>query len=330
VPQPDYESPWKEVLERYFEAFLRFFFPAVHSGIDWSQGYAFMDKELEQIMADAEPGRPLVDKLARVTRSDGDEGLVLVHVEVQGIQDATFAERMYIYNFRLYDRYRKPVVNLAVLCDDRSRWRPDRYGYSLWGCEVGIRFPVVKLLDYIACWAILEASANPFAMVVIAHLRTQETAIDSERRYYWKLALIKRLYERRYPREDVLALFRFIDWIMKLPEDIEKRFSQALLDFEEDKDMRYITSVERFGIEKGIQQGIQMVRQEDWQDLLDGIALALELRFGEAGLTLLPEIREVKDVTVLRKILKNLKTVDSPANLRRIYHKNAAADRDER
>ncbi len=29
---PDYDSPWKDVLERYFEQFIEFFFPAIRLG----------------------------------------------------------------------------------------------------------------------------------------------------------------------------------------------------------------------------------------------------------------------------------------------------------
>ena len=42
----DFDSPWKEVLEAYFEDFLRFFFPVAADGIDWQAGYRFLDKEL--------------------------------------------------------------------------------------------------------------------------------------------------------------------------------------------------------------------------------------------------------------------------------------------
>jgi hypothetical protein len=34
-PQSDYDSPWKEALEQYFEAFLALFFPDAHAVIDW-------------------------------------------------------------------------------------------------------------------------------------------------------------------------------------------------------------------------------------------------------------------------------------------------------
>ena len=53
----DYDSPWKEVLERYFAAFTAFFFPTVHEGIDWARGHAFLDKELQQSARDARLGR---------------------------------------------------------------------------------------------------------------------------------------------------------------------------------------------------------------------------------------------------------------------------------
>jgi hypothetical protein len=55
------------------------------------------------------------------------------------------------------------VVSLAVLCHEQPAWRPDRFVYNNWGCEVGIRFPVVKLIDYRRDEAALEQSANPFA-----------------------------------------------------------------------------------------------------------------------------------------------------------------------
>jgi hypothetical protein len=42
----DYDSPWKEALERYLPQFLEFFFPEAHGDICWERGYEFLDKEL--------------------------------------------------------------------------------------------------------------------------------------------------------------------------------------------------------------------------------------------------------------------------------------------
>lgn len=256
-PPSDYDSPWKEALERYFEDCMALFFPQAHADIDWTRGYEFLDKELQQVVREAELGRRLADKLVRVWRTGGDEAWVLVHVEVQGQEEAGFSKRMYVYNYRLFDRYDRTVVSLAVLADERSGWRPQQFGYHLWGCEVGFRFPVVKLLDYKEQWSALEASRNPFATVAMAHLKAQETRHNPEERLQWKWGLIKGLYERGFQREDILESFRFIDWIMVLPEDMEHRLEETLRQYEEEKKMPYVTSFERIGMERGLQQGLQ-------------------------------------------------------------------------
>lgn len=55
----------------------------------------------------------------RVWRRQGDDRLVRVHIEMQGEPKAKFGKRMYVYNYRLFDRYGRPVLSLAVLGDDR-------------------------------------------------------------------------------------------------------------------------------------------------------------------------------------------------------------------
>ncbi len=110
TPPADYDSPWKEVLEHYFEAFMAFFFAHAHLDIAWSRGHEFLDKELQQVAPDAALGPRRVDKLVKVWRKDGAEVWVLVHVEVQSQEDVDFAERMYVYNYRLFDRYHKKVA----------------------------------------------------------------------------------------------------------------------------------------------------------------------------------------------------------------------------
>jgi predicted transposase YdaD len=69
--------------------------------------------------------------------------------------------------------------------------------------------------------------------------------------------MVRQLYERGYNRQQVLDLFRFIDWVLNLPESLKREFWQELRTFEEDRRMPYITSVEEIGFERGIEQGIE-------------------------------------------------------------------------
>jgi hypothetical protein len=99
----------------------------------------------------------------------------------------------------------------------------------------------------------------------MAHLKALETRHDSENRLNWKLKLAKHLYAQGFGKQDIIELFRFIDWVMVLPEGLEHRFSAELMKDEEEKKMRYITSIERIGIQKGIHQTIRKL-------LLNGLA----------------------------------------------------------
>nr|VFJ51643.1 MAG: hypothetical protein BECKDK2373C_GA0170839_103231 [Candidatus Kentron sp. DK] len=196
----DYDSPWKEALEYYFPEFLALLFPAIHGEIDWSRPHEFLDKELQQVVRDAALGRRYADKLVKVWTVDGQETWVLIHVEVQGQPEPDFEERMYVYNYRLFDRYQVDVVSLAVLADPSPDFQAGTYRRGRWGCDVRFRFPAVKLLETGRDWASLETSNNPFALVVMAHLMAQENR-EGEKRIDAKLQLIRLMYRRGYSKD---------------------------------------------------------------------------------------------------------------------------------
>ena len=218
----EFDSPWKEALEHLLELFLAFCFPEIHAAIDWSRKYESLDTELQQIMHDAEIGRRLADKLFKVWLKDGGESFILIHLEAQNQRDALLPERMYVYNYRIFDKHRKPVVSLAILGDDDPRWRPSQFTTGLFGCQAGLNYLVVKLLDYAGRIEELEADPNPFAAVVLAHLKVLETRDDPASRRTWKSRLIKSLYSRGLTGEQIRLLFRVLDWMMTLPSELER------------------------------------------------------------------------------------------------------------
>ncbi len=115
---------------------------------------------------------------------------------------------------------------------------------------------MVKLLDYEKNWQLLAKSNNPFSVVVMAYLKSKETRKNTLIRLESKLTLVQLLYERSYSREMVIQLFRLIDWMMILPEELKRQFKTEVYNYEEKKKMPYITSIEQIGLEKGEQTGL--------------------------------------------------------------------------
>ena len=188
ITPSDMDSGWKQIIDDYLEEFFRFFFPAVHAGIDFRQPSQYLDKELAKVMVDAECGGREVDKLIQVPWKDDSEDWILVHVEVQAQREVDFARRMCVYNCRIWDRYQKPVISLALLVDDDPRFRPDRYVRHKSGCRLEFTFPVVKLLD---CKTAQELAVDPslFAIASLVQLRKLQAGGDVHRRYAFKLTL---------------------------------------------------------------------------------------------------------------------------------------------
>jgi hypothetical protein len=212
-PRADQDSPWKLVLRQYFRESIEFFFPDIAKAIDWTKPIEFLDKEFQKITPDAEIGRRFADQLVKVHHKRGAPLILLLHLEVQAAPEKIFPERMFIYAVRIFEYFHQPPVSLAILCDAKSDWRPHQYGFRTLGSSLQFNFTAVKLLDYQTQWRQLEASQNVFAIVVMAHLKTQETKRNAGDRKAWKFTLVKRLYERGYSRLDVLNLFKFVDWL---------------------------------------------------------------------------------------------------------------------
>ena len=83
--------------------------------------------------------------------------------------------------------------------------------------------------------------------------------------------------------------------------------------------MPYVTSIERMALEKGLEQGLEQgLERGELRALKRGIEVALELKFGTDGLQLLPLVREVERVEVLRTVQDSIRTARTLDEVRRL------------
>jgi hypothetical protein len=218
----NYDDTWKEAIGEYFELFLLFFYPEIHQQIDWTKQPISLDKELEQITASSQTEKRYADKLFQVSLLNNQIIWILIHIEVQSQYDKQFSQRMFIYNYRSYDLFHKPVISLAILGDENKNWRPNSYEYGLGNSRVKIEFSIVKLLDYE--WEYLLTSDNLFATIVMAHLKTKATTSNLTAREQWKWSLVRALYQRGLTRFDIINLVKIIDKMMTLPPPLQTAF----------------------------------------------------------------------------------------------------------
>jgi len=178
----------------------------------------------------------------------------------------------------------------------------------------------------------------------MAHLKSITTKKGrSDERLVWKIRLVKMLYERGYSKEDIMNLYRFIDWVISLPKDLKLRFNEEIIQYEKEKKMPYITTAESIGIEKGIKEGLQKGREEGLQKgreeglqkgreeglqkgrkegmllgLREAIDLGLRLKFGPEGIQLMAEINKIADVERLQLIKEAIEGSHDIEGIRKI------------
>jgi hypothetical protein len=250
----DYDTPWKKILDNHLKDFLSLCYPKAAKKIDWSRKYELLDKELSKITEGVETGNLFVDKLIKVWLKDGKEAWVLIHIEVQGEAEKNFEQRMFTYHYRIFDKYKKPILSMAILTDRSRRWRPSYYKHSLWDCRLGFNFVTLKLLDFERQRKHLANSANPFAIVILAHLSALKTKPDQERLLN-KSLLIRTLFRKGWDRTSILNIFDFIGGIIALPPNLEAQLLDELKVFEKENKMNYTTYIEQIYLERGLEQG---------------------------------------------------------------------------
>ncbi len=297
--QKDYDSPWKEIVEELFQDFMEFFFPNMAQEIDFSKGYEIKSKDLPKLLKNHEIGKRYADELIRVFLKNGKDTLLFVHIEIQGYEESDFSKRMFIYHYRIFDKYNEEVINLAILTDKNKNYRPNQYLTVRAGFELSMKYPVVKIIDYEDKINILQQSKSPMALVVLAQLRTFELNKQTEDdRYLTKRKLTRLLYNKNFKKKDITNLFKFIDWLISLPPEFEQKIIQEIFTFEEENKVAYVSTIERLAETRGLERGIE-------RGLKEGIEKGIEKGLSKGELKKAEEVARMMlaDKTPIEKIM---------------------------
>lgn len=279
----------------------------------------FLDTERQQIAPAHELGARSVDKLARVRLRDGREEWLWVHVEVQAQPEREFAQRIWAYYCRIWDRFSQQVVTLAVLADDQPGWCPSVYHVELVGCVQHFEFPVFKVLECADAAGCFERTANPFALVVAAHQVALATRQDASARCAGRFRLVRYLYWHGLDWQRVLHLFRVIGWLTRLPREWELRFREEVPRLEQSDEGMTIDSLltpielmaDERGHKRGLQEGVQEGRQEQARR---AVLEVLETRFGAVPGEVVEKVQAVSDSDRLRQMHRRAVTSPSVAD----------------
>ena len=254
---------WKVVLEEVFDDLLRFIFPDADQVYDMERGFEFLDKELSEMYP--EPGKGsatrFADKLVKVFNREGKEECVLCHIEIQGQTKKEdrplFADRMFRYFYRIWDRYQKPVSAVAIFTGRDGKKMPGRFEYAYRNTRLLYTYPTISILDFTD--EELEQSDNPFAHVILA-ARTSllEGKISEPDLLERKLLIAKKLLQKGFSARKIRAIFVFLEnYVLFEDPKMNRNFSVRVQSYDKNNIM-------------GIDEYIKLVAKEEQTRLFVG------------------------------------------------------------
>ena len=211
----DHDQLAKTLLQRLFQQFLTLFWPEIAAHLDLTQ-IEFLPAE--SFVQPPRGRRKYPDLVAKVRLSGGGTAVLVLHLEIQERRDPTLPARMHRYYVVLRERFRCPVLPLALLFHGR-RGAPGigkaEYVEETLGEEY-LRFTYHQLVvprlsaeDYLA-------QDNPVGLALAARMRrgrklTGEAVV---------LIVLDKLLESNLSDEDLLIIWDFVrSYVMLNPEE---------------------------------------------------------------------------------------------------------------
>jgi hypothetical protein len=119
-------------------------------------------------------------------------------------------------------------------------------------------------------------------------------------REQWKWNLTRLLYEKGYNRKQITDLYKVIDAMMALSEELQLSFEEKLATYQEQRKMPLLTNIERRTIEKTEKK----TRKQD-------IIKLLQMRFSNTPEILVENINKIDDISLLEQFLVSTISVSS-------------------
>ncbi|EMI10193.1 Rpn family recombination-promoting nuclease/putative transposase [Anoxybacillus gonensis] len=244
----DHDRLFKELITTFFEEFLLLFFPHVHEHIDF-QHVSFLSEELFTDVTAGEKYR--VDLLVQ-TKLKGEDSLIIVHIENQSYVQPSFPERMFIYFSRLFEKYRKRMLPIAVFSYDSLRHEPSSFTLQFPFFDVlQFRFLTVELRKQ--NWRDYIRHDNPIAAALLSKMGYTESERVELKKQFLRMIVRMELDEAKQR-----LLIGFFETYVKLSEEEEHQLRNEVNEMEtkeKEKVLELLISYEQKGIQKGIQKG---------------------------------------------------------------------------
>jgi len=266
-PHIKHDQLYKELISTFFQEFLDVFFPEVHKHINF-QRIKPLSEEVFTNLLDGDARR--LDIVIETSLKDTDI-MIIVHIEPQSYRQTDFNERMYHYFSLLYNKYKKPIVPIAVFSYEDD-WEEKQYKMTFPFFDV-LTFNYMTLHLQKKNWRDYIRSDNPIAAALMSQM-----GYTKDERVQVKLEFLSMITRMKLDPAKQRLIYGFFESYLKLTnEEEEELMDKVSKRPEADKIFEIPISYEEKGKEIGKEIGkkemiIEMLRENVDLDLIARVA----------------------------------------------------------
>lgn len=245
---------YKELLHTFFEEFLEVFFPDVHGSLDFHEFQPLS----EEVHTDVLKGSTRRLDIVIETKLKDTDVVVIVHVEPQSYSEDNFHERMFQYYSLLYNKYRKPIIPIAVFSYE-EKWKEDTFT---------IEFPFLKVLSF--KYKVLHLKSKHWRDYIesdypVAAALLSEMGYDESERVEVKKEFLRMIVRMELDPARQRLIYGFFETYLKLTEKEEEKVMEEVRKLPEaDRILELPISYE----EKGKEIGKELGRKETMEQVV--------------------------------------------------------------
>jgi predicted transposase YdaD len=263
-----HDQLFKQLIHNFFSEFLDLFFPTVYQHIDFSS----LKPMSEEMFTDLFSGECRRADIVIEAKLKGQETLIIIHVEPQSYGQPDFNERMYHYFSLLYNKYRKPILPIAIFSYDENRYERNEYNITFPFFHVlSFQFLMVELRKM--NWKQYIQSNNLIAAALISKMgysRTERVQVKKE--------FLRMLVKMEINPAKMELINGFFETYLSLNESEEKTLMEEIKQLNSDE-KEQILKLPNSWVEKGKKEGIQEgLRKIALNMLKEGLSIELIAR----------------------------------------------------
>lgn len=287
-----HDQLFKQLIHTFFAEFLEVFFPDVYHHVDFTS----LKPLSEEMFTDLLEGESRHADIVIETTLKGQDTVIIIHVEPQSYGQPHFHERMFYYFSLLFNKYRKPILPIAVFSYDEGRNETNQFS---------IKFPFFHVLSFQFLmlelrkmnWRHYIHSNNPVAAALLSKMD-----FTKKERIQVKKEFLRMLVKMELNPAKAELINGFFETYLTLDESEENQLMEEINQLdrgEAEQILKLPNSWIDKGIERGIEKGIEKGKMEEKKKialkmLKEGLSIDLIIKVTHLSNEEIENLRENK------------------------------------